>query len=94
MGRRNDKIDPDAPYVFHIQRIKMVDGDYDAGGAYWGGGGQPLYCAWAPAGEDTDECRVFLRANTLDDAKADILSQCPAATFVEGAPQKRRSRKP
>ena len=26
-----------------------LDGDYDDGGAYWGGGGLPLYCA---RGED------------------------------------------
>jgi hypothetical protein len=46
-------------------RIKMVDGDYDDGGAYWGSGNQPVYCACNDNG-------LFMstRANSRAEAKA------------------------
>lgn len=54
-------------------RVRMVDGDYDAGGAYWGGGEgtQPLYAAIG------DGFEHYLRADSLDIAKAELLDQYP-----------------
>lgn len=53
------------PMMMYVQRIKLI-GDYDLGGAYWGGHpSPPLFCAWA---EDLD-ARVFVRAKTRDEAK-------------------------
>lgn len=45
-------------------RVRLVDGDYDDGGAYWGGGGLPVYCARNDSG-------LFMttRANSRAEAK-------------------------
>jgi hypothetical protein len=44
-------------------RVKLVDGDYDDGGAYWGGPpSEPLYCA------RNDEYRAFIRATSRAEA--------------------------
>jgi hypothetical protein len=57
-------------------RVNMVDGDYDDGGAYWGGyPSDPLYCALG------DGVRLFVRALTRDQAKAKMLSECASLTF-------------
>jgi hypothetical protein len=59
MGRRDDT---------HLEgrcciaRVPLYDGDYDKGGAYWGGGGQPLFCAW-----NADGAR-YCRASGLAEA--------------------------
>src|ERR1035441_2568759 len=48
MGRPN-RLPSDilAPIKLRMERLKWVDGDYDAGGSYWGGGsGDFIYCAW------------------------------------------------
>lgn len=69
MGRRSDQ-----PGEFvgkaNLQRVPFVDGDYDPGGAYWGGGrgSQPLFCAW-----DDEGHRIYLRASSRNEAKT-ILS--------------------
>jgi hypothetical protein len=45
-------------------RVKMVDGDYDDGGAYWGGyPSAPLYCARGEA-VNGDEYQRFARAHS------------------------------
>jgi hypothetical protein len=50
-----------------LQRVPFVDGDYDPGGAYWGGyPSPPLYCAW-----DGDDA-LYLRARSREDAKAQL----------------------
>jgi hypothetical protein len=33
----------------HLQRVRLVAGDYDKGGAYWGGPAD-LWCAWSDEG--------------------------------------------
>lgn len=49
--------------IVHVFEVEMVDGDYDDGGAYWGGPpSDPLFCARG------SETQVFTRANTLKDA--------------------------
>lgn len=48
MGRHSDHPeDFDLSRPLNIQRVHL-DGDYDEGGAYWGGGRgtSPLYCVW------------------------------------------------
>lgn len=51
MGRRSDPVATLTGRV-HVRRVPFVDGDYDQGGAYWGGGRHtlPLFCAWDDAG--------------------------------------------
>lgn len=70
MGRRSDKPSDLNGRKVKLQRVRFVDGDYDAGGAYWGGG-TPLFCAW------DDEFTVYLRANSREEAKRNL----PGALF-------------
>lgn len=60
----------------YLQRVPFVDGDYDPGGAYWGGG-QPLWCAW-----DSEGDYVFVRAgSSRESAKKEVLDYAPGAKF-------------
>ena len=79
MGRR-DNIPYDYATVrkLHLRRVRMVDGCYDSGGAYWGAGA-PLYCAWGES--DTEQVEVFFRACSRDDAKEQARAAFPNATF-------------
>jgi hypothetical protein len=72
MGRRNNT--QGEPTNLHLRRVPFVDGDYDPGGAYWGGG-QPLYCAW------NDDFCVFRRATSRDAAKAAITEEFVDVSF-------------
>ena len=68
MGRHDEL--PDGPAKLHLERVRMVDGDYDPGGAYWGGGYStpPLYVAW-----DENGTQIFVRARDREDAKLAVL---------------------
>ena len=66
MGRSYDKLDDFAGKA-HLQRVPFVDGDYDQGGAYWGGGGTPLFCAWDDEGHSH-----YVRAISRDVAKSKL----------------------
>lgn len=80
MGRRSDLL-TDVVGKVRLQRVPFVDGDYDPGGAYWGGGRgtQPLFCAW---GETEDEqVEYYLRAADREDAKAKLLAFFPGLKF-------------
>ncbi len=62
MGRESTK--PEnlvGPVV--VRRVPMVDVDYDKGGAYWGCGREPLWCAWDKEGNVT-----YFRAPNLTEA--------------------------
>lgn len=82
MGRR-DAIPDDYATVrkLHLVRVPMVGGDYDPGGAYWGGGigVSPLYCAYGES--DTEQVHAFFRATSRADAKARAVSAFPNASF-------------
>jgi hypothetical protein len=62
MGRRQDPVEEFVEPVC-LQKVPMIDGDYDEGGAYWGGG-TPLYCAW-----DDEGHAVYVRAKDSSAAK-------------------------
>ena len=77
MGRPNVlPADPSASVRLHLRKLDMVDGDYDEGGAYWGGGGAPIRVAY-----DEETVRVFVRARTRYAAKAAVLELVPGARF-------------
>ena len=64
--------------VMYLQRVRFIDGDYDLGGAYWGGyPSEPLFCAWA---EDI-EARVFVRAKDRRAAKLKVSEHFLNAKF-------------
>lgn len=77
MGRAADSI-TDLIGRVHLRYVPFVDGDYDQGGAYWGGGRdtQPLFCAW-----DDESHVVYFRAASREGAKAKLSSKNPAITF-------------
>lgn len=63
MGR-DEYGNPDSTVgVVELFRIRLVDGDYDDGGAYWGGPG-PLYCIRDTGGT----YRRFVRASSWGEA--------------------------
>jgi len=66
MGRSNYDPIPAGTKVY-LQRVPLVDGAYDKGGAYWGGPSN-LYCAWY----DNDHV-IFVRANSRNAAKEQLL---------------------
>lgn len=66
MGRREYHDRPTTPRSIELFQVKLDDGGYDDGGAYWGKG-QPLFCARAHENADSDY-REFTRANSRDDA--------------------------
>lgn len=74
LGRQSDLlIEGDK---LRLQRMQLVDGDYDTGGAYWGAG-VPMWVA-----EDTEGNRVYFRACNRTHAKQTIRNDyCPEARF-------------
>jgi hypothetical protein len=57
-----------------LRQVPLGDGgDYDPGGAYWGGGGTPIFCAW-----DTEGNVMWFRANDF----AAAVSKLPAGVTV------------
>lgn len=75
MGRRQQV--EGNPETLYLQKIRLVDHDYDTGGAYWGQG-IPLWCAFSP--DDTLNAvpiRIFVRSSSRDGAKTKVLSQLP-----------------
>ncbi len=80
MGRAAWGLDEhrNSPMMMYVQRVKFIDGDYDLGGAYWGGHpSEPLFCAWA---ENVD-ARVFVRAKDRSLAKRKVKKHFVNAKF-------------
>ena len=66
------------PMMMYLQRVRLIDGDYDLGGAYWGGHpDEPLFCAWA----ECVEARVFIRAKDRTLAKREVKKHFINAKF-------------
>lgn len=74
---------------FHLQRVRLNDGGYDTGGAYWGHG-QRLY--WACSVEEVETrmwigrpevstVEKYLRASDREEAKALVRDEYPNAKF-------------
>ncbi len=79
MGRRNElPDDPAAPCKLRLHRLAM-QGDYDSGGAYWGGGPSAAGVMWAAW--NADGVRVYVRNRTREKARAAVLRLVPGATF-------------
>ena len=71
MGRRSDCKPEELCGKVHLRYMPMVDGDYDQGGAYWGGvRGSYMFCAWNEQGTE-----VYFRAPNRAAAKA-LLPNC------------------
>lgn len=76
MGRRSH-IPDDPDQKLRMERVKFYDGDYDQGGAYWGGGRGtlPLFCAW------NETATVWVRAKNRAEAKTEVRKSIKGARF-------------
>lgn len=74
MGRRDYVVVEESRV--ELFRVRFVDGDYDDGGAYWGGG-DPLFCA---RGEGVE---TFIRAENWQDAKERLHDDYPGLQVIE-----------
>lgn len=61
---------------FHLRRVRLDSGGYDAGGAYWGHGA-PLFEAFSEDGVEF----LTLRAADREAARAEVLEAHPRARF-------------
>jgi hypothetical protein len=84
MGRpdQHDDESRELPIKFHLVRLRMVDYDYDEGGAYWGGRvpSGVMYRAYCPDGVDW-QIDFFLRARSREEAKEMVRKEYPRARF-------------
>lgn len=78
MGRKVIACSVTAPH-FELEWVPFTDGDYDAGGAYWGAPAN-LYCAEFGS-EYIKIVRLFIRADSRVDAMSKVREQYPDATF-------------
>lgn len=67
---------------FYLRHIRLNQGGYDSGGAYWGTG-QRLY-GFAAA---DDSVNGFIRAYDREDAKTQVLYKHPGANFFGDKPK-------
>lgn len=75
MGRRSIlPEDPAKPIKLKLEFMRLYDGAYDKGGAYWGSP-DDLCCAY------TDGVAVYVRATTREVAKAKVRESIPGAQF-------------
>jgi hypothetical protein len=73
---------PAAPIRLSLVRLRWVDGDYDEGGAYWGGGcGDYIFRALGDDDEGGDVVELYVRAADRESAKARIVRRIPGARF-------------
>lgn len=86
MGRRAYlPSDPNQPLKLSLRQLRWVDGDYDEGGAYWGGPGPGR--AWSAiyraVGYDSEGLltELFTRAASRDAAKSAVREHLPNARF-------------
>jgi hypothetical protein len=70
------------PVALYIKPLRMVDGDYDEGGAYWGGPVDAgfMLVAWSPASDH--RYQIFVRAKDRAEAEQAVLKILPFATFM------------
>ncbi len=82
MGRRSQLQGEQEPLI--VERMKLIDGDYDTGGAYWGGGtGKDMLCIFSGSDSINDEpIMIFVRANGPKEAQ-DIAAQLLAFNAYE-----------
>jgi hypothetical protein len=73
---------PAAPVRLSVVRLRWVDGDYDAGGAYWGHvAGTWIYRALGDADDGDTVAELYVRAVSREAAKAAIRERVPGASF-------------
>lgn len=61
-----------------LNQVRINDGGYDVGGAYWGVSKRPLWCAWT----NKVQVRIYVRAPTRAAAKDSVQLLLPTARFI------------
>lgn len=85
LGDRSRLNSDTVPLPLYLQRVHFVDGDYGPDGTYWGGGGEPLWCAFN--GERDEQyaaafgTRIYVRARNRREALHRVLAEFPDVTF-------------
>ena len=79
MGRRNTGVEILNTWErLHLQKMRLVDGDYDTGGAYWGNtSGTSMYCAFS----SDLVIKIFVRAKSREEAKESVLKALPDTDY-------------
>ena len=79
MGRSNTGVNDILPgEKLHLQKMRLVDGDYDTGGAYWGHTfGTSMYCAFS----SDLITKIFIRAKSCEKAKELVLKALPDTDY-------------
>jgi hypothetical protein len=73
---------PAAPVKLSLVRLRLCDGDYDSGGAYWGYvAGTSIYRALGDADDGDTVAEIYVRAESRAAAKDKIRRRIPGATF-------------
>lgn len=94
MGRSEVSASKEFEGKVSLQRIRINQGGYDSGGAYWGIG-EPLYCACGEStnkkpkiapngdtvGEQYDDFEHYFRAADREEAKQWVRDRYPKAKF-------------
>ena len=76
MGRSNTIPTNIKSAKLYLEKLKWVDGDYDSGGCYWGGGmGDNIYRAYG------DDIEIFVRAKSRKEAKEEVREDFEGVTF-------------
>jgi hypothetical protein len=83
-GAPNGRCDrtPDHPKEIKLHLEKMpLNGDYDQGGAYWGGTSVPMWIAWGKAVTEKGTVEIFERGINREEAKQRIQEIYPWVRF-------------
>jgi hypothetical protein len=77
MGRRNNiPSDIISSTPLYLEKLKIVDGAYDVGGAYWGGNFDNIGdMYWAQGETSTGQIDIFVRAHNREEAKEMVTNE-------------------
>ena len=84
MGRPNHlPVNQNERIKLHLEKIPMVDGDYDSGSVYWGKvDGLDMYVAWRDLNPTVNQAvRVYVKTASRRAAKAEVRELLPFAAF-------------
>jgi len=79
MGRKNILPENRTKIVkLYLEKMDMVDEDYDNGGCYWGGGTEDkMYVAY----DFAENITLFIRGRNRREAKEEVINHLPNAKF-------------
>lgn len=79
VGRRNVIPDGYTGGKLRLERLRFIDEHYDTGAAFWGAP-ENVWCAWSNA-DAAGRIRIFVRAESRELAKLEVISVAPNARF-------------